>query len=188
MTELFGDRTDFAIEVGVEPNLKPPSAVWGHMCIWTAGLALGAIEDRYCALYPAYRQFRSNLAQLEDLWAPEFEGLDAIATLNFLDGMLYGYHGDVELKDDRSDEQVVVDSQRWGRHNFLTHWGEQFDGYKSFIVHNPSGPIRVLSYKLPRETGLCVEVSREAFVLAVTGFVRWFQEQESRLSKPQEQR
>ena len=28
---LFGDRTDFAIEVEVEPNIKPPSAVWGRI-------------------------------------------------------------------------------------------------------------------------------------------------------------
>lgn len=30
---LFGDRLIFAIEADVEPNLEPPRAVWGRMCV-----------------------------------------------------------------------------------------------------------------------------------------------------------
>ena len=54
VTELFGNRDDFAIEAGVEPHLNPPSAVWGHLCIWCRGIAIGDIENKHCGLYDVY--------------------------------------------------------------------------------------------------------------------------------------
>jgi hypothetical protein len=44
--QIFGDKNDFAIEAGVEPDLVPPSLLWGHMRIWCAGVPLGNINDR----------------------------------------------------------------------------------------------------------------------------------------------
>lgn len=92
----FGDPADFAIEADVEPHLRPPSAVWGHMCVWCQGVVLGDITDLHCGLYGAYSSFRWLASNLNELWAPELVGLDDVAVWNFLDGLLYGYHGDVE--------------------------------------------------------------------------------------------
>jgi hypothetical protein len=182
--ELFGDPADFAIEAGVESHLVPPSAVWGHMRVWCRGHALGNIDDRQCALYPSYRAFDWMGAHLEDLWEDALDGLDDLATLNFLDGALYGYHGDVEIEDDRSLEDLGRDAQRFGKFNFLTNWGEQFDGgYKSFVVCPPNKPLRVLSRAFPESVGLSVNVSRDGFARASRAFVDWFKSQERRLNE-----
>jgi hypothetical protein len=178
---LFGDRSDFAIEADVEPDLKPPSAVWGRMCVWCGGVSIGDITDPYCALYPAYRAFGSLASSVNSLWSDELVGLDDLAMLNFFDGLLYGYHGEVELKDDRTVEQCQRDWVVWGCFNFLTNWGEQFDRCKAFIVCPPSGPVRILSRDLPDHVGLSVEVSLNGVIEAVKGFTRWFEKQERQL-------
>jgi hypothetical protein len=179
---LFGDRSDFAIEVGVEKDLPLPSQVWGHMRVWCGGHALGKFEDPYCALYPSYEEFTWMGAHLEELWDEVLSGLSDQAIWNVLDGALYGYHGDVEIADGLSREEVKRDDARFGKFNFLTHWGEQFDGYKSFIVCQPGQPLRVLSRAFPASVGLGVNVSRRGFTQASIAFCEWFQVQERRLS------
>jgi hypothetical protein len=181
MATIFGNQADFAIEAGVEPDLKSPSAVWGHMCIWCRGVPLGNINDPYCCLYGSYCGFREVASHIDRLWAEELVGLDDVAAWNHFDGLLFGYHGEVEILDDRSIEQCQRDSDVWDCFNFLTNWGEQFDGYKSFIMRPPGGPVRILSRSFPEGTGLSVEVSRDGFVTAADGFARWFEEQELRL-------
>jgi hypothetical protein len=180
--EMFGDPADFAIEAGVEPHLVAPSSVWGHMRVWCGGHTLGNIEDRHCALYPSYLEFGWMGTHLEDLWDDELGGLDDQAAWNFLDGTLYGYHGGVEIEDNRSLEEVRRDAQRFGKFNFLANWGEQFDGYKSFVVCPPNRPLRVLSRAFPEPLGLGVNVSRDGFARASRAFVDWFKSQERRLS------
>src|SRR5262249_34795405 len=105
------------------------------MCVWCRGVPLGGIDDRHCALDWAYCGVRSLLSpvhgepQIDRLWAEELAGLDDVAAWNFLDGLLYGYYGDVEVPDDRTVEECRRDWLVWGCFNFLTNWGEQFDGY-----------------------------------------------------------
>jgi hypothetical protein len=190
VAEVFGSRDDFAIEAGIDPPLKLPSAVFGHMWIWCRGVPLGNLDDRYCALYPAYCGFRDLLSgvhgepKIDRLWAEELAGLDDVAAWNFLDGLLFGYHGEVEVSDERTVEECQRDWVVWGCFNFLTNWGEQFDGYKAFVMQPPGGPVRILSRRLPAGKGRAVEVSRDGFVTACEGFVRWFEEQELRLLGP----
>ncbi|WP_437735303.1 hypothetical protein [Sorangium sp. So ce1335] len=181
MDMLFGERLDFAIEADVEPNLEPPSAVWGRMCVWCRGVALGDLGESRCALYPAYRSFRSLPSNLDRLWSEELVGLDDIAAWNFLDGLLYGHHGDVEVPDDRTAEVRRRDWTFWSAHDFLTNWGEQFNGCKAFILCPPGGPVRILSRELPGHMGRGVDVSRAGLVAAVEGFTRWFEQQARRL-------
>lgn len=181
MAILFGDREDFAIEAGVEPGLEPPSQVWGHMCVWCRGVPLGNLASLHCGLSHAHDSFRWLAAHVDELWAAKLTGLDDAATWNFLDGLLYGYHGVIELPDDRTIEQCVADSEEWGRFDFLTNWDEPFDGYKAFILCPPGGPVRVLSRNLPPEMGQSLEVSRTALVEVSKAFAHWFEEQETRL-------
>ena len=58
MAELFGNPADFAIEAGVEPDLRPGSAVWGHMRVLCGGAALGDIEERTRAVHDANESLR----------------------------------------------------------------------------------------------------------------------------------
>ena len=107
--------------------------------------------------------------------------MDDVAAWNFLDGLLYGYHGDVEVQDNRTIEECQRDAVVWSDFNFLTNWGEQFDGYKAFIMRSPGGPVRILSRRLPEHIGATVEVSLSGVLAAVEGFTRWFDEEALRL-------
>ncbi len=181
--EMFGDPADFAIEAGVEPHLVRPSAVWGHMRVWCGGHPLGDIEDRQCALYPSYLELDRMSTHLVDQWDEALLGLDDRAMWNFLDGALYGYHGNVEVENDRSLEESRRDAARFGKFDFLTNWGEQFDrGYKSFLICPPNKPVCVLSRAFPESVGLGVNVTRDGFTRASETFVGWFRFQERRLS------
>jgi hypothetical protein len=181
VAEVFGDKADFAIEAGVEPDLHTDYTVWGHMCVWSRGIPLGDLEDRYCGLYHAYSEFAWLADNLVSLWSEELAGLDDVAAWNFLDGLLYGYHGDVEWADTRTLAEARRDAVRWGRFNFLTNWGEQFDGYKSFLLCPPGDSARVLSRRLPPHMGRGVSVSRQALVTAAAGFAEWFESESRRL-------
>lgn len=180
MAEVFGVRSDFAIEAGVEPLLEPPSAVWGRMCVWCNGVPLGDLANGYCALFPAYHSFRWLLSNLSSLWEPELAGLSDAETWNVLDGLLYGFHGDEELRDDRPIERLRADWAAWNKFNFLTNWGEQFDGCKSFTFCPPGEPVRIL-YRYTDGQRRGVTVSRAAIVSASDQFVQWFERHESRL-------
>ena len=178
---IFGDSADFAIEAMIEPTLVPPSSVWGRMCVWCRGQALGDIADPHCALYPAAWQFRALPYRLDDLWADEFGGLDDDAIWNFLDGKLYGYHGLVEVPDDRTVAECRADRDAWGGFDFLNNWGEPFDPVKAFLLAPPDGSARILFRQAPdRATLGRLVASRAAIVAASAGFVAWFDEQADR--------
>ncbi len=184
MAEVFGDPTDFAIEAGVESDRHTAATVWGHMRVWCRGVALGNLDDRYCGLYQAYSEFVRLTANLDSLWADELTGLDDVSAWNFLDGMLYGYHGDIELADERTLEECERDAARWGPFNFLTNWGEQFDGYKSFLLCPPGDLARVLSRRLPEHMGCGVSVAQRGIVEATADFAQWFEAESRRLHVP----
>lgn len=178
---LFGDRDDFAIEAEVESDLAPPSAVWGHMCVWCRGNSLGNFDDPYCALYPAYQPFIWLSNHLDEIWDESLSGLDDLSALNYLDGLLWGYHGDVPIEDGRTLREMRVDSARFCQFIFLSNWGEQFDRYKSFILCPSNRPVRILSRHLTVSPGYSVEVSRKGVREASRAFAIWFDEQAERL-------
>ena len=180
--EMFGDPADFAIEAGVEPDLVVPSAVWGHMRVWCAGQPLGNIGDAHCALYTSYMAFKWTADHLDDLWDEALGDLSDREAWDLLDGMLYGRDG----RDGRSLREVGRDAERYGKFNFLTNWGEQFDGYKSFLFRPPGRPVRVLSRAFPGSIGLGVDVSPVGFARAARAFAGWFEAQARRLGEPVE--
>lgn len=170
---IFGDKATFAIEAMVEPGLAVPSAVWGRMQVWIRGESIGDITDAHCALYQSYVGFLALQRELSGLWLSEFDGLDDQAMWDHLDGLLY-------VNDARTDEQLHIDSIRYGKFNFLTNWGEQFDrDGKSFVVCDPDGLVRIFNL------GLTGRVAREVNVsdvrLSISRFVQWFEFETERL-------
>lgn len=174
----FGSTSTFAIDAMVEPDIQPPSAVWGRMRVWCDGVALGDYDEPHCALYGAYTGFKVTLSELRSLWEPEFDTLSDHALMNHLDALLYGYHGDVRLDDHRSQEQCENDRYHYGRYDFLTNWGEQFDrGGKSFITCKANGRVQILNPK----TGKTLSAPVEEVEKAIDAFLRWFDEEAERL-------
>lgn len=175
---LFGSKETFAIETMIEPYLQPPSTAWGRMCIWCDGVSIGDINEEHCGL-GAFEDFERMALHVESLWSNEFNDMTDIELWNLLDGLLYGYHGDIELKDDRTLDQMRADSLKYGKYIFLTNWGEQFDrNGKSFIFHFPKGRIKILNRNLPKEKGISLSTSTEAFCGAIEEAVSWFKQQQ----------
>lgn len=172
---LIGDPNNFAIEAMVEPELKAPSAVWGRMCIHIGDVVLGDWTEPFCGLGPAYEHFRWHARQCERLWLDSF---DEMTSEEIHDTVRHAIYGD----DERTIEQIKRDSLTYGRFDFLTNWGEQFDGYASVIVSPTPDTMMILHRpyldvgaprKLPQEF-VVARCSRDAFTTASLGFVDWF--------------
>lgn len=182
---LFGRKEFFAIEAMSEPDIQAPSAVWGRMRVWCESASIGDYAEPFCALYPSYCGFNHLARTLPHLWSQELDGLSDIDLWNHFDGLLYGYHGDTELQDDRTLEQCQRDSREWGGYNFLTNWGEQFDnGGKSFILCNPNGVVWVLNRSHLAERGISFRTPLNEALVAIGQYIEWFKSESARLGVP----
>jgi hypothetical protein len=182
---LFGTKETFAIEAMSEPDLKPPSAVWGRMRIWCQGVSIGDFSDPCCSLYVSYANFKDLNTNFPRLWKAEFAGMSDSMLLNRLDELLYGYHGDMAIENGRSCQESLRDAQEYGMFNFLTNWGEQFDrSEKAFIFCPPGQPVRILTRGLPSRYGLALEAPVSQVSHAIALFLQWFEAEASRLGYP----
>ena len=48
MKMIFGNKKDFAIQAIIEPNLKPPSSVWGRFSVWVENVSIGDYNEEHC--------------------------------------------------------------------------------------------------------------------------------------------
>jgi hypothetical protein len=180
---LFGSRDSFAIESMTEPHLRAPSQVWGRMRIWCRGTEIGDYSDEHCGLFDAYVGFKELRERLAWNWMPEFSGLSDTDLWDFLDGTLFGYHGDVELLDSRTVDECKTDWARYGKFSFLTNWGEQFEkNGKSFIVCRPDGDVRILNRSFGNSSDFSLEVPLAEAIEVIQKFIDWFQGESIRLA------
>ncbi len=77
--------------------------------------------------------------------------------------------------DDRSINQIDLDTRQFGKFNFLTNWGESFDCVKAFLLNTGDG-LRVL-FQRDSDQIEGVRISKDGLRQAVQGFVGWVQEQ-----------
>jgi hypothetical protein len=180
---LFGDPQDFAIEAMIEPELKPPSSVWGRMCIHVSSTVLGDFDDQHCGLYGAYAEFKWLAANCDQLWDASFEGLTPKQIHRKVRHAIYD-------DDDRTDDQVRIDTQRYSKFDFLTNTGEQFDDYSSVIVSADSATLLILHEPYARLSSkrrlpvdfLIANCSIPGFITASTAFIQWFDKEAVRLA------
>ena len=97
---------------------------------------------------------------------------------------LYGYRGEVEIPDDRTLDELDLASVRYGKFDFLSNWGEPFNGYKCFLMRPSSDQIPILSRQFPASVGLALRVGKMGVLDGSQKFVRWFEAQEARLRGP----
>jgi hypothetical protein len=183
---LFGSKSEFAIEAMIEPGLVPPSAVYGRMQVWCENASLGDYSNPRCSLYPAYLNFKTIAAALPDLWHGDLDGLSEEQLINRLDHLLYGAQGDQILADDdRTILECERDWENYGIFNFLTNWGEQFDGEgKAFIFCAPAEPSKIRILQRGLGTYRSLKTSKAAATDAIHKFLRWFDESAAELANP----
>jgi len=180
---LFGTPTDFAIEVMTEAHLVAPSAVWGRMCIHVGDVAFGDFSDTHCALYPAYRHFESLACERLPFWDNSFHGMTLEQIHDLVRHAIYG-------DDERSISAIRIDARRYGRFDFLTNWGEQFDWYASVIVQRDWNTVTIMHKPSPdgpshrRLAGefLTADCTYAGFISAANQFVKWFDSETKRLT------
>lgn len=134
---LFGDPAEFAIEVLVESTLPVPTGQWGRMCLHFAGVRFGDFEIPCCRLSEAFSHLDCFARTQSLLWDPAFDGKTPEQIHDLVRSALYGV-------DDRPLAAPGRDSRHFARFDFLTNWGEQFDGYESVIVSPDPESVMVL--------------------------------------------
>jgi hypothetical protein len=167
---IFGEPTDFAIEAYHEPYGAAYGG-FGRMCIHVQGVCLGNIRENHCSLFHATNRFRETHANLEKLWDESFTGLSDAGIFAVLDEELYVGEGE------------SGGWERYGRFNFLTNTGEQFDDSKTFIVCRPNGRVHIL-YRLRDDTRGSASCTVEPFRAVADSYVRWFDEQVRHTAPP----
>jgi len=98
-------------------------------------------------------------------------------------------HNAIYGDDDRSLDQIQRDTHRFGAFDFLTNWGEQFDGYSSVIVSPDPATILVfhrpyVECNNPRRLPVDFVVahcSYSGFINTSAAFVEWFDGEANRL-------
>lgn len=165
----FGQTTDFAIEAYHEPY-GPKWGGFGRMCIDIQGVRLGDIRENHCSLFHAADQFRKLSPSIQFLWDESFAGLSDAEIFAALDRALY-----------LADES---DWGRYGRFDFLTSNGEQFDDSKTFIVCRPDGRVHILYHRFRDDIFGSGSCSFQTFREVADSFVRWFDEQVRTTSPP----
>ena len=169
---IFGNSERFAIEAHTETHLKPPSGVWGRMCVWCAGEMLGDIDDPHCGL-EASSSFKELADDLDSLWDDTLSCTSPLEMFDLLDRALY-------LDSERSLESIKADAARYSKFNFLTNWGEQFDGFKAFVVAQPNAGLLILFRRRDNSFGF-VDIERQEFIEAARSVSDWFENETERL-------
>src|SRR6478609_3116504 len=165
---MIGNQSSFAIECHHEPLPNLTRRVFGRMCLWVGGVALGDIDEPACMLNVTEGVLANKLARLGDLDDPSLHGLSDRETFEFLDRVLYRDYG-------QSTEQLAEDSKRYFRFDFLTNGGEAFDRTQSFI--RTEGDRVVLMFKNDANEFHSLRVPLETFLPVIRDFLQWLSDE-----------
>jgi hypothetical protein len=141
------------------------------MCIWAGGHRLGDIDEPACMLNVTEVRFQSLMQRMNSLDDAVLRELSDRDAFEFLNRALY-------LDEERSDEQVTIDTERFWKFDFLTNGGESFDCTKSFIVGD-ADHLRIL-FESDRDGFASASVPRAAFTRVVQDFLTWMAAQGER--------
>ena len=162
---LFGNPDEFAIEAYHEPQ-GPSWMGFGRMALHLPGVTLGRLSEEHCGLHDAAERIRGVTNRIRELWLPEFAGHSDAEIFALIDKELYVDYGQTETG-------IESGLRRYGRFDFLTNAGEQFDDIKAFILCDPKHFVHILhgDRKGVFRSSTC---SLEPFVVACRTFLKWF--------------
>jgi len=162
---LLGRKSDFAVECYHEPNYPNEHGwVFGRMCVWVQGSPLGDLDEPACMLNVTEGHVQDCLDRLDELWDEAVDGLSDSDAFQFLDSALYA-------DDDRPNQQVYEEAVRFSKFDFLTNWGESFNGTKAFLLRS-GADFRIL-YRLPSGSLAGGIVTGDVLVATMRGLLDW---------------
>lgn len=161
----FGDSKEFAIEVYHEP-LGPRWNGFGRMALHVAGVTFGNLQECHCGLADAAERLRAVWQSLHEKWDASFSGHSDEDIFALIDRELYVDYGQTEAA-------ISDGRQRYGRFDFLTNAGEQFDDVKTFIYVDQRELVHIL-YAHDARTPSAVVCSVGSFRSATADFLHWY--------------
>lgn len=167
---ILGNKSEYAIEVMLEPGLKPPSHVWGRMCLWFGENKIGDFDEPHCSLAQSLSALNDLAGRLEKLWDVSFEGLNDLEIFELLNKAVHSQRS--------SSYDLDRDYEKYADYRFTYGLAEMFDRTgASFIVKPPHDRIKVM-YLDPGSGGLEIfKFSADLFRQTTLEFEEWFEEQ-----------
>ena len=162
---LFGDRAQFAIEAHHEPQ-GPSWLGFGRMALHFGHVTLGDLSEEHCSLHDAAGRIREISGRIRTTWLPEFRGHSDAEIFALIDRELYVDYGQAEANTKSAQK-------RYGRFEFLTNAGGQFDDVKTFIYCDPESLVHVLYEDRSGKVG-SVTCSADSFESVSRAFLQWF--------------
>jgi hypothetical protein len=163
---IFGSPSDFAIEAEDDGlPADPKGIVSGHMQIWCSDSSIGDFAEGQSSLRDSQRELAKLAADLSAITDPAFWTLSDEVLWDRFDRALYIDHG-------QTNDEIAKDQLEWGRYDFLTNWGETFDGYKGMIYCLSDGGIRMLVQQ-PDDLIRKYTATAKGFMDAIAGFSLW---------------
>ena len=165
---LFGRKDRFAIEATLVSDRSPHEA-WGSSCIYAGGVRIGDLAELHCGLAPFASMLLEASRSIAELRSERFSDLSDAEVYAFLSKALF-------TDDGRSIEEMQRDWDRFGRFNFLTNVGEQFDGWRTFIFSRDVGSLTILASEGDGPP-TSFQIHASEFIAAVAEFRAWFDTQ-----------
>jgi hypothetical protein len=172
METLLGDKSEFAIQVMSEPDLKPPSAVWGRMCLWVKGIQLGDFNNSHCGLCQCVHHLNQVLEILDELWSNSFNNKSDKEIFNFLKTAW--------LDPGFDDFGASNECSQYHKYNASYGFAEMFDSEGMFFILTMPNNILKFLYQ-PNESSdiKSLAIDKELFTNTVIKFNSWYVEQEN---------
>ena len=171
MSTIIGDKTKFGIEVMVEPELVPPSPVWGRMCIWAGNFRIGNFEEQHCGLSQCVEHL-----------------LDIVRILPSLDSVIFQEHNDDYIARYLCESWYESGYNEYGEkvglaadmHKYRIDYGfpEMFDGpYMVFLLAVGSDSLKLLHIETSSNEVKSFMFKKELFTGAVNSLQEWLSAQ-----------
>ena len=169
MEVTIGDKSNFAIQAMLEPELKPPSFIWGSMCLWVLGFQIGDYNDEHCGLAQCVFHMNQVVGIIDQLSIEVFSEQSDQEIYSFLENACLNPGFD----------DFGVDNGFLEFHKFRFDYGfsEMFDREPmSFLLKQTNGSLKLL-FKIKNDDKLMSHTfSEQFFIETVAKFNTWFNE------------
>ena len=175
METLLGNKSDFAIQAMTEPELKPPSAVWGRMCLWVQNTKLGDYNNAHCGLSQCVHHLNEVVELIDQLWDDKFTNKSNKEIFNLLKKAWHEPGFD--------DFGVPNGYEQYHKYNISYGFAEMFDSEGMFFLLNmPNVSLKLLYQPKGASEIFDFIINKESFISTINKFNSWYVQQENMLA------